>query len=139
MIGWGCSWRRGIVVVLLAPHVQNKSSLLTIAISLNTIVFMNRASVDAYILDTLMRDLIGHDRRPSAYILYLHLYYQTFGHRRRTCRVSYTDLAEDTGLSRSAVQAAARALARRKLVSIRKDSPTAVPEYRVLRPWRRGE
>jgi hypothetical protein len=27
--------------------------------------------IDAYILDTLMRDLVGHDRQPSAFLVYL--------------------------------------------------------------------
>jgi hypothetical protein len=112
--------------------------MLTLAISSTTIVFMNRVNLDSYICEALMRDLIGHDRKPSSFIVYLHLYYQTFGRRRRSCRASYSDLAEDTGLSRSAAQAAVKALLRRKLVGVRKDSPTAVPEYRVNRPWRRG-
>jgi hypothetical protein len=99
---------------------------------------MSRVSLDSYICETLMRDLIGHDRRPSGFIVYLHLYYQTFGKKRRSCRASYSDLAEDTGLSRSAAQAAVKALLRRRLLSVRKESPTAVPEYRVLRPWQRG-
>ena len=98
---------------------------------------MNRVSCDDYLFETLMRDLVGHDRRPSSFILYLHLYYRTIGQKRRSCRASYYDLAEDTGLSRSAAQAAVKALARRRLISVRKDSPTAVPEYRVNRPWRR--
>ena len=99
---------------------------------------MNRVSIDSYVCETLMRDLVGHDRRPSSFIVYLHLYYQTIGQKRRSCQASYLDLAEDTGLSRSAAQAAVKALVRRRLVSVAKKSPTAVPEYRVLRPWRRG-
>jgi hypothetical protein len=94
--------------------------------------------LDVYIFESLMRDLVGHDRRPSSFLLFVHLYYRTLGSGRRSCRASYQELSEDTGLSRSAVQAAARALARRRLVSISNDYPTAVPEYRVLRPWYRG-
>ena len=29
--------------------------------------------LDAYVLDTLMRDLTGHDRQPSAFLVYLSL------------------------------------------------------------------
>jgi len=41
----------------------------------------NRASsdadtvaVEAYVFDTLMHDLIGHDRAASAFVVYLHLW-----------------------------------------------------------------
>jgi DNA-binding transcriptional regulator GbsR (MarR family) len=46
-------------------------------------------------------------------------------------------IAEVTGLSKSAVQKGIRCLARRKLIKAHKTSPTAIPEYRVLHPWRR--
>lgn len=98
---------------------------------------MNRVTLDSYVLDTLLRDLVGHDRRPSSFIVYVHLYRLTFGMKRRACRASYQELAEDTGLSRSAAQAAVRTLVRRRLIAMRKASPTAVPEYTVNRPWRR--
>jgi hypothetical protein len=104
---------------------------------LNTIVFMKRVPLDAYICDTLMRDLVGHDRKPSAFILFLHLYCRTHARRLRTVSASYQELSEDTGLSRSAVQGAARLLLRRRLISVAKNSPTAVPEYRVNRDWKR--
>jgi len=29
--------------------------------------------IDDYVLDVLMRDLIGHDQKPGAYLVYLHL------------------------------------------------------------------
>ena len=32
--------------------------------------------VDDYVLDVLMRDLIGHDQQPAAYLVYLYLYGQ---------------------------------------------------------------
>jgi hypothetical protein len=98
---------------------------------------MNRVLFDAYVIDTLMRDLVGHDKRPSSFILYLHLYRLTFGMKRRTCRASYQELSEDTGLSRSATQAAVRSLLRRRLIGMHKETPTSVPEYSVHRPWKR--
>ena len=82
-----------------------------------------------------MRDLAGHDRAPSAYLVYLHLWSQTAGRRRKTVRVSHQTIADATGLSKSAVQAGMRILSRRRLVSVHRQSPTAVPEYRVARPW----
>jgi hypothetical protein len=92
---------------------------------------------DAYILDALMPDLVGHDRQPSAFIVYLTLWRQTHASRRHTAQVALQDIAESTGLSKRAVQDAVAWLARRKLVSISRASITAVPVYTVLRPWKR--
>lgn len=91
--------------------------------------------MDAYVFETLMPDLVGHDRSPSAFLVYLHLWHRTAGTRERQAEASLAQLAEDTGLSKSAVQAALRLLKRRKLVKAERDSPTAVPVYEVLRPW----
>lgn len=94
-----------------------------------------RVSFDAYVLDTLMRDLVGHDRSPSAFLIYLTLWRRTGGRRRRGAAMSHRELAEETGLSKSAVQAALRLLTRRKLVVSKRASATAVPEHFVLKPW----
>jgi len=94
--------------------------------------------LDDYILNVLMRDLIGHDRSPSAYLVYLHLWSHSLGQRRKTARLSHQSIANATGLSKSAVQGGIRLLTRRKLVNVDRASPTAVPEYRVERPWRRS-
>jgi DNA-binding transcriptional ArsR family regulator len=96
---------------------------------------VNTIPVDDYVLETLMPDLVGHDRSPSAFLVYLHLWHRTAGARDRRTPVSLARMAEDTGLSKSAVQAALRLLKRRKLVKAERDSPTAVPVYEVLRPW----
>ncbi|NMO16362.1 helix-turn-helix domain-containing protein [Pyxidicoccus fallax] len=96
---------------------------------------MTAIPVDAYVLETLMPDLVGHDRSPSAFLVYLHLWYRTAGAKERRCAASLARLAEDTGLSKSAVQAALRLLKRRKLVKAERASLTAVPVYEVLRPW----
>ena len=82
-----------------------------------------------------MRDLVGHDHSPSAYLVYLHLWSQTVGLRRKTVRLSHQTIADSTGLSKSAVQSGMRNLVRRRLVSVHRASATAVPEYRVARPW----
>jgi len=94
-----------------------------------------KVSVDAYVLDSLMRDLVGHDRSPSAYLVYLTLWRRTAGRRRKGAPMSHRELAEDTGLSKSAVQSALRLLVKRKLVASRRASRTAVPEHFVLKPW----
>ena len=93
--------------------------------------------VDAYVIDTLLPDLVGHDHHPSAILLYLVLWRRGTGARRQTT-ASLAELAEATGLSRRAVQDAVRRLVRRRLVSVERAGPTAVPRYAVLRPWARG-
>ena len=39
--------------------------------------------LDRYVLETLMPDLVGHDRRPAAFIVYLALWARTTGARDR--------------------------------------------------------
>lgn len=94
-------------------------------------------TIDTYILDTLMRDLVGHDRQPSAYLVYLYLWTETHGARQGTTQKALIDIAESTGLSKRGVQDALGQLAKRKFVSVERESITAVPVYTVLRPWRR--
>ena len=85
-----------------------------------------------------MGDLIGHDRQPSAFIVYLFLWRATHGAKVTDVQVALVDIADRTGLSKRSVQSALTRLARRKLISIARDSITAVPVYTVLRPWRRN-
>jgi hypothetical protein len=91
--------------------------------------------LDGYIVRTLMPDLVGHDRQPSAFLVYLFLWERSAGGRQRHVALSLRVIAEGTGLSKRAVQAALAVLARRRLVSARRGGPTAVPEYTVHRPW----
>jgi hypothetical protein len=93
--------------------------------------------IDDYILDTLMVDLVGHDRQPSAYLVYLFLWRQTHGSHQAAARVALQDVAEQTGLSKRSVQSAIAWLAKRKLIAVARESITAIPVYTVLRPWRR--
>jgi hypothetical protein len=93
--------------------------------------------LDPYIIDTLMPDLVGHDRQPSAFLVYLYLWRQTHGAGQAHAQVALVDIAEATGLSKRAVQDALGRLAKRKLVAVARESITAVPVYSVLRPWRR--
>ena len=92
--------------------------------------------LDAYILDTLMADLVGHDRQPSAFLVYLSLWRGMESNS--TVQIALRDIAEATGLSKRAVQAALSWLVKRKLISVARASITAVPVYTVLRPWRRS-
>jgi hypothetical protein len=84
--------------------------------------------IDAYVIDTLMPDLVLHDRQPSALLVYLHLWCRASGNRRRRVRTSHQEVADATGLSKSAVQHAVRSLTRRRLVDTTRESQTAVPE-----------
>lgn len=38
--------------------------------------FRETIRVDDYMLDVLMRDIVGHDQKPAAYLVYLYLYGQ---------------------------------------------------------------
>src|SRR4051812_5822688 len=98
--------------------------------------YMRQYRVDAYVVDTLMADLVLHDRQPSAFLVYLHLSSRA-GAAVRPTAASHQAMASATGLSKSAVQAAVRTLLRRRLLRVKRAGRTAVPEYTVLRPWRR--
>src|SRR5262245_19534740 len=98
---------------------------------------MTTIPIDSYILDTLMRDLVGHDRRPSAFLVYLHLWRVTHGSGTAKAQTALLDIAQEVGLSKRSVQEALAWLSRRKLISVARESITAVPTYSVLRPWRR--
>ena len=97
---------------------------------------MKQLRIDAYVIDTLMPDLVLHDRQPSAFLVYLQLCYRSTGRQARV-QISHQQMAHATGLSKSAVQAAVRTLTRRRLIRAARASSTAVPAYTVLRPWRR--
>jgi len=90
---------------------------------------------DPYVVDTLLPDLVGHDRRPSAFLVYLVIAAAT---RERRVAFSHAQLAERAGLSRRSVQAAVALLHRRQLIEITRRGSTETLEYRALTPWRRG-
>jgi hypothetical protein len=90
---------------------------------------------DDYVVNVLMRDLVGHDRKPASFLVYLWLTSEQ-ARRQGAVHVSYQELAESTGLSKSSVQTAVSWLVRRKLVASSKENVTAVPSYTVRSPWR---
>ncbi|HET8698692.1 MAG TPA: helix-turn-helix domain-containing protein [Gammaproteobacteria bacterium] len=98
---------------------------------------MTTLTLDAYVLDSLMADLAGHDRQPSAFLVYLSLFRLTHAVGSATAQVALRDLAESTGLSKRSVQSALGWLVKRKLIAVTRASITAVPVYTVMRPWRR--
>lgn len=97
---------------------------------------MQQYRIDAYIIDTLMLDLVEHDRQPSAFLVYLYLCCRPAA-RKNPVEASYQSISNATGLSKSSVQASIRNLTRRKLIRAERTSITAVPKYTVLRPWKR--
>ena len=98
--------------------------------------FKLTVTVDDYVLDVLMRDLTGHDQKPAAFLVYLHLYGQAALNKWRQISASVRTVADATGLSKSAVHAALKHLRRRQLLATTADHATATPRHRVLRHWR---
>src|SRR4029453_6887882 len=80
------------------------------------VVIHMRVTLDRYIVDSLMPDLVGHDKQPSAFIVSLYLWSRATmrrgpqGTRGRRFAASLQQIAFDTGLSKSAVQHATRTL-----------------------------
>jgi hypothetical protein len=91
--------------------------------------------IDDYVTDVLMRDLVGHDKRPVSFLVYLWLAAEE-QRRGGQVQVSYQELAESIGVSKSSAQTAVGWLVRRKLLRVSKATVTATPCYLVESPWR---
>ena len=91
--------------------------------------------LDKYVLDSLMRDLVGHDRRPVSYLVYLWLAAEE-QRQKKPVSISYSDLAQSVGVSKSSAQGAVAWLIHRKLISSTKANVTATPNYTVQTPWK---
>lgn len=98
---------------------------------------MLHIGIDQYVIDTLMPDLVGHDHSPSAFLVYLFLWAKLYCAEQRRLAISLQQIAEGTGLSKSAMQAGMKVLQRRRLVTITRKSQTAIPEYELVRHWMR--
>jgi len=94
-------------------------------------------TLDDYVVDVLMRDLVGHDRRVVSFLVYL--WFTVEKRKGNTVEASYRQIAESIGVSKSSAQAAVGWLIRRKLLVATKKSVTAIPCYKVLAPWREYE
>jgi hypothetical protein len=96
--------------------------------------------LDPYVTNVLMRDLVGHDRRPASFLVYLWFTaeQQKYAQQGRASAVSisYQGLAESIGISKSSAQSAVAWLVRRKLLAATKTTVTATPAYKALAPWR---
>ena len=98
---------------------------------------MERFSLDPYVVDVLMPDLAGHDRRPATFLVYLFLLRQSARSRRDVISVSLQTIATKTGLSKSTVQGAIRHLRRRGLIDSSVTATPGAPVRKVMRPWAR--
>ncbi len=94
---------------------------------------MSTILLDRYIIETLMPDLTGHDRRPSAFLTYLAIVNAAVT---GSVQLTHADLAERTGLSKRSVQSAIDWLAHRKLISVTRTGVTSVNRYVPHQPWR---
>ncbi|MEP7015406.1 MAG: helix-turn-helix domain-containing protein [Verrucomicrobiota bacterium] len=99
--------------------------------------FRETIPVDDYIIDILLRDIVGHDRQPASYLVYLYLYGQAARNKWKPVQASVRALADATGLSKSAVQTGLENLRRRELIVTATAHSTATAVHRVLRHWRK--
>jgi DNA-binding MarR family transcriptional regulator len=99
--------------------------------------FRETIPVDDYVIDVLLRDIVGHDRQPAAYLVYLYLYGQAARTKWKPVPASLRTIADATGLSKSAVQTALEKLRYRELIRTTTDHATAISRHRVLRHWRK--
>ena len=93
--------------------------------------------LDDYVIDVLMRDLVGHDRRVVSFLVYL--WFTREQRKGHVVEASYPQIAECIGVSKSSAQAAVSWLIKRKLLTSTKETVTATPRYKVLTPWREYE
>ena len=96
---------------------------------------MQRLTLDAYVTDVLMPDLVGHDRRPAAFVVYLFLLRHSRQDSRHSISMSLQTIATKTGLSKSSVQSSIRHLKRRRLLDPDLRATVTAPVRRIVRPW----
>ncbi len=91
-------------------------------------------SLDDYVINVLMRDLVGHDRRVVSFLVYL--WFAGEQRKGNVVEASYRNIAECIGVSKSSAQAAVSWLIKRKLLASTKKTATTIPRYKMLTPWR---
>jgi DNA-binding MarR family transcriptional regulator len=96
---------------------------------------MKRYSIDAYVLDVLLPDLVGHDRKPAAFLVFLCLLCASERGSTTSVTISLQELAVRTGLAKSTIQAAIRHLKRRGLLDAAVAASTTRPVRRIKRSW----
>ena len=90
------------------PHAPGIVKALKIHYSYNCYSLWPHFRLDRYVVDVLLRDLVGHDHSPAAFVVYLFLCGRVAGRRPKETRLSHNQIAQETGLSKSAVQGALR-------------------------------
>jgi DNA-binding MarR family transcriptional regulator len=96
-----------------------------------------RFTLDRYVADVLLRDLVAHDRSPAAFLVYFFLAAHGSGRRPRQLSLSLAEIADRTGLSKRAVQDAIGHLEARGLLQIDRRARTEAAVLTPLTPWRR--
>jgi hypothetical protein len=96
----------------------------------------DRVGIDAYVIDSLMPDLVGHDRHASAFVVFLYLWRRTRGGSKPTV-VSHRIVSDGTGLAKRSVQGALRRLQQRGLVQVKRATVTSASTVTVRCDWRR--
>jgi CRP-like cAMP-binding protein len=96
---------------------------------------LDRFQLDGYVVDALLPDLVGHDRSPSAFLLFLFLWRRTGGAARSTV-LSHQMAADGTGLTKRSVQVALRHLVQRGLVTVRRKTKTSAAVVALRCDWR---
>jgi hypothetical protein len=95
----------------------------------------DRVTLDGYVIDSLMPDLVGHDRSASAFLVYLYLWRRTRGGGRPAV-VSHRMLAEGTGVAKRSAQVALQHLERRGLVGVKRATSTSAATVTLRCDWR---
>ncbi len=98
---------------------------------------MKRYAIDPYVVDVLMPDLVGHDRKPAAFLVYLCLACASERGQRQNVALSLQEIAVRTWLAKSTVQTAIRHLKRRLLLDPDVIASTSEPIRRITMPWLR--
>ena len=88
---------------------------------------MRRYAIETYVVDVLMADLVGHDRTPAAFIVYLCLACAAERKGSASVPISLQEIAVRTGLAKSTVQAAIRHLKKRGLLDAAVEATSDAP------------
>src|SRR5436305_13997545 len=89
--------------------------------------FRQTVPIDDYVLDVLMRDIVGHDQQPAAFLIYLYLSGRTARQHWRPVNASLRMLADETGLCKSAVHSARATLHSRQWQKTARAESTSLP------------
>ncbi len=100
-------------------------------------------TLDDYVVDVLMRDLVGHDRRLVSFLVYL--WFAAEQRRGEVVEASYQQIAESIGVSKSSAQAAVGWLIKKIAGLDKRDGhsdaavSSAGPLARAWEPWPAAE